>query len=214
MDETLRREALAAREEVRSGRLRGATLREMLLAVPFRERDVFVDVLLGLPEAPEEQPGLPLDTVPYLPCGVDALLRVVEEAPVGPGDVFVDLGAGLGRPAMLVHLLSGARAVGVELQGPLVTQARETAGGLGLTDVTFLAGDAAVLDVPEGTVFFIYASFGRPALERVLARLEQVAARRRFVLCAVDFEVHDRPWLSARSSSSVELVFYDVQEAG
>ena len=43
----------------------------------------------------------------------------------------------------------------------------------------------------------------------LLKQLERIAAQRRIVLCAHDFEVHDQPWLCARRSTSVELVFYD-----
>jgi precorrin-6B methylase 2 len=209
MENELRSDAREAREAVRAGKLRGAALLEALLAVPFQKRDGWVDGLLALPELPADLPGLPPGTVPYLPCGVDAIVRTIQEAPVRAEDVFVDLGAGLGRPAVLAHLLSGARAIGVELQPHLVEQARATATQLGLGGVTFLAGDAASIHVAEGTVFFIYASFGRAALARVLSWLERIAARRRIVLCAVDFEVHDQPWLSARASQRAELVFYD-----
>jgi protein-L-isoaspartate O-methyltransferase len=209
MNDVLRSGAWDVREAVRAGRLRGAALIDALQAMPFRERDGWVDELLALRELPADLSGLPLGTVPYLPCGVDAIVRTVREAPVRAEDVFVDLGAGLGRPAVLAHLLSGARAVGVELQPHLVDQARATAAQLGLDEVSFIAGDATSVQVTEGTIFFIYASFGRAALARVLSWLERIAARRRIVLCAVDFEVHDQPWLSARASQSAELIFYD-----
>jgi protein-L-isoaspartate O-methyltransferase len=115
----------------------------------------------------------------------------------------VDLGSGLGRPALLAHLVTGARAIGVEVQPHLVAQARACAERLGASGVQFIAGDATAVDVPQGTVFFIYASFNGPSLERVLRRL------RRGVLCAVDFEV---PALRARASSTPELVFYDLPQ--
>jgi hypothetical protein len=208
----LRSHAREAREAVRAGRLRGPALLEALLALPFGDRDVWVDELLGLPELPDDRPALPPGAVPYLPCGVDAIVRAIQEAPVRADDVFVDLGAGLGRPAVLAHLLSGARAVGVELQPHLVAEARGTASRLGLDGVTFLAGDAAsgeIAEAEEGTVFFIYSSFNGATLTRVLRRLEGIATRRPIVLCAVDFEVHDQPWLRARASQGAELVFYD-----
>lgn len=180
----------------------GARLLDALMAVPLHERDAWVDRMLGLTDAlPEDRPELPRDAVPYLPCGVDAIVRVVREAPIGADDVFVDLGSGLGRPALLVHLLTGARAIGVELQPHLVAQARRCAERVGARGVRFIEGDATAVDVAEGTVFFIYSSFNGPALERVLARL------RRGVLCAVDFEV---PGLKPRASSTPELVFYDL----
>src|SRR5262249_26161512 len=147
MDDKLLANARDARKAVRAGRLRGEALLDVLLSVPRLDRDGWVDELLALPELPEDLPGLPLGTVPYLPCGVDAILRAVREAPVLAGDVFVDLGAGLGRPVVLANLLSGARGVGVELQPHLVSQARTAAAGLGVGGVRFLAGDATSLQV-------------------------------------------------------------------
>ena len=88
--------------------------RAMLLRVPPSERDAWVDAIFGLGELPPDGPDLPRGCVPYLPCSVDTLLRVVERVPVRPSDVFVDVGSGLGRAAALVHLLTGAPVVGLE----------------------------------------------------------------------------------------------------
>ena len=79
-------------------------------------RDAWVDQLFGLGAPPEDGPQLPVGCVPYLPCSVDALLRVAEHAPVRASDLFVDIGAGVGRAAALMHLLTGAPAFGVEVQ--------------------------------------------------------------------------------------------------
>jgi SAM-dependent methyltransferase len=187
--------------------------------VPFRDRDVWVDEVLGLAGVegaeldalPADVGALPRGAVPYLPCGVDAILHAVRDAPVTRNDVFVDLGAGLGRVAMLVHLLTGARAIGVELQQPLVARAREAAAALGMRthDVDVRLGDAAVTPVPEGDVFFSYASFSPGVLRAVLRHLEANAATKRIVLCAVGFDVHDAPWLRARASNSAEVSLYE-----
>ena len=218
------------RADVRAGRLRGAALRSLLLGLPPTERDPFVDALLALPDLPDDQPGLPPGTVPYLPCAVDTILQVVHEAPVSAADVFVDLGAGLGRVALLVQLLCGAPAVGVELQPHLVEAAVQAAAALDLRGAHFHCADATCFPLPAGTVYFIYASFGRSALAQVLAQLKaqaqrqeqaqrqagadrrEVAGPRRITLCAVDFEIPqaDYPWLRPRPSQRPELVFYDA----
>ena len=51
-------------------------------------------------------------------------------------------GAGLGKAAMAVHLLTGARARGIELQPELVAAARAQARELGLDGVSFVETDA------------------------------------------------------------------------
>ena len=209
MEDSLRTHARRAHGAIRAGHLRGPALLDELLAVPFRDRDVWVDEALGLKGSPDDMVGLPAGAVPYVPCGVDAIVRTVLDAPVEKDAVFVDLGAGLGRVAILVHLLTGARAIGVELQPALVDRARATAAELALRDVAFQLGDAGATEVADGTVFFIYASFSQPVLRRVLAWLAPIASRRSIVLCAVGFDVVGAPWLTPRASSTPELVLYD-----
>jgi SAM-dependent methyltransferase len=181
---------------------------DALLAVPFVERDAFVDRALGFGPPPDDGP-LPRGSVPYIPCGVDAIVHAVREAPVTSRGVFVDLGAGVGRALVVAHLLSGARAVGVELQPHLVAEGRAHVARLGLEGaVRLVEGDAGACPVPEGTVFFIYASFGRDVLSRVLAWLLPLARDRRVTLCAVGFEIDGVSWLEASPTSCAELVVY------
>lgn len=192
--------------------LRGAALLEALLAVPPADRDAWVDRLLGI-AAPPPDCALPPGAVPYLPCGVDEILAILRDLPLGADDVFVDLGAGLGRVAMLVHLLSGVRTVGIEIQPHLVRAARETSRAMGIAidigiDVTFEEGNVVDCDL-DGSVFFLYAPFNGALLAQVLAKLEGLAMRRTFVVCAVDLELH-ADWLVPRPSSHRAVALYDV----
>lgn len=213
MDDLLFTDAVYARAAVASGALRGRALEQRLQAVPRAQRDAWLDGLLALPELPSDDPSLPAGTVPYLPCEVAVIVQALREAPVSASDMFVDLGSGLGRVVLLAHLLCGARAAGIELQPHLVAHAQRSAALLGLPDVHFICGDATQSLLDEGTVFFIYASFGLSSLRRVLSRMQPLSARRRITLCAVDFAIPktEAPWLHARPSSRPELVFYDTQ---
>jgi hypothetical protein len=208
VDDSLRLRARAARAGVASGALRGAALLELLRAVPLLDRDAWLDELLGIEPPPPDVPDLPRGSVPYLPCGVDEIVAMVREVPVGPEDELVDLGAGLGRVVLLVHLLSGARARGVEIQEPLVHRARQRCAELALAAVSFVHADAADCEL-DGSVFFLYAPFGGDVLARVVRRLEGVARRRPIVLATVGLELPDAPWLTARSTSSVALTLYE-----
>jgi SAM-dependent methyltransferase len=171
---------------------------------------VWVDDLLGIedPSSPDV-PDLPRGSVPYLPCGVEEIVAMVEGVPLTPGDQLVDLGSGLGRVVILAHLLSGARGVGVEIQEPLVRSARARCAELALTEVSFAHADAADVEL-DGSVFFLYAPFNGAMLGRVVRRLEDVARRRPIVVCAVGFELHDLPWLVPRTTSCVSLTLYDA----
>ena len=186
--------------------LRGPALLACLRALPFTERDGWVDAALGIDELPDDAPGLPRDCVPYLPAGVEEILAAVLEAPITARDEFVDLGSGLGRVVMLVHLLTGARARGIELQEALVHSARKLSANL--EGVTFVHADATELAL-DGSVFFLYAPFSGEMLARALSRLEEVAARRPLIVCAVGLELPALSWLTPRKSSSLQLTLYD-----
>ncbi|WP_375757304.1 hypothetical protein [Corallococcus exercitus] len=196
-----------ARAGIQSGALRGDAFRELLLSVPAHERDGWVDALLGFDEPPPDIANLPHGAVPYLPSGVDEILAMVDEAPLRHDSAFVDLGSGLGRVAILAHLLSGARAQGVELQEPLVHRARARCAELALPLVSFVHANAADVEL-DGSVFFLYAPFNGEMLAAVLRRLEDVARRRRIVICAVDLELHGVPWLRERKTQKVSLTLY------
>lgn len=200
VDDALYRRARTARAGIESGALRGPALVDQLTRVPFRDRDVWIDEALGIAPPPPDIPELPRGSVPYLPCGVDEILALVREVPLGTRDTLVDLGSGLGRVVILAHLLSGVRAHGIELQEPLVRAARSRADELGLDAVTFTHGSVADDAVPlAGTVFFLYAPCNGAMLARVLERLAAVAPRP--IVCAVDVEV-TLPWPTSQRISA------------
>jgi SAM-dependent methyltransferase len=187
-----------------------AQFRATLAGVPPGARDACVDGALGLDELPVDGPALPSGCVPYLPCPVDTLLRVVEHAPVRAADVFVDVGSGVGRAAALVHLLTGARAVGLEVQQSFVAAARALATRLRLPAVSFVEGDAPDLApaLADGSVFLLYCPFSGDRLEKLLACLEPIARTRTIHICCVDLPLPPRDWLTLASAPSPELAIY------
>ncbi|MFO0599274.1 MAG: hypothetical protein U0228_28465 [Myxococcaceae bacterium] len=188
--------------------LRGVQLRARLDAVPFLERETWVDVVLGVPEAPADA-GLPREGVPYLPAGVDEIVAVIDHAPVGAAKTFVDLGAGLGRVLALVHRLTGARCEGVEVQPGLVSAAREWLGAnRAEAPIVLHQGDAAAL-VPAGDVFFLYTPFGGETLARALAAIEAQALTKPVVIATVGLELPGVSWLRARPPPLASLALYD-----
>jgi len=176
-------------------------------SVAVYERDGWVDRLLGFEAVVEDGP-LPAGAVPYLPCGVAEILAMVDEVPLGPDDELVDLGSGLGRVVILAHLLSGARARGVEIQQRLVRAAEDRCLALGLDGVSFVHANAADIEL-DGSVFFLYSPFNGQMLAAVLRRMETVAQRRQIVVCTVGLELHDVPWLAPRPSTCPSLALYD-----
>ena len=188
--------------------LGGRQLEQLLMSIPYKDRDVFVDELLGFDAPPADVRDLPRGAVPYLPSGVEEILAMVREAPILPHDEFVDLGSGVGRVVILAHLLSRARSSGIEIQGPLVDLAEMRGAELGLSEVSFLHANAAETDL-DGSIFFLYAPFNGDMLARALRRIEQVAQRRPIIVCTVGLELSHVRWLSSRPSTCVSLNLYD-----
>lgn len=210
VDAVHRQGAERMRERITSAPPTPAVFRAALLEVPPAERDAWVDVVLGLDAIPDDGPELPRGCVPYVPCGVDVLLRVVEHAGVGVSDVFVDIGAGVGRAAALVHLLTGASAIGLEIQPGLVRVSRDLTARLGLRCVTAIEGDAAALIglAASGSVFFLYCPFSGERLAKVLDALEGIARTRQVRVCCVDLPLPPRAWLTLVSPPSEDLAVY------
>jgi SAM-dependent methyltransferase len=112
------------------------------------------------------------------------VLEMVDRVPLTAGDVFVDIGSGLGQVAMLVHLLTGVTAEGIEVEPAYVALARDRAQELGLEQVRFVCADARQADLTAGTVFFLFAPCFGTMLDEVIARLRQRAQAGPITVCS------------------------------
>ena len=191
-------------------------LRRALDAVPSRDRDGFLDAIFGVDPFVPDEAALPQGCVPYIPCAVDVVLQAVDAVPITERDVFVDIGSGIGRAAILVQLLTGAEAVGIEIQPALVGRARGLAASLRAARFSCIEGDAAELGacLNRGTVFFLYCPFSGARLERVFDMLADIARARRICVCCVQLPVIERAWLELVSPAAHELLIYRSRSAG
>jgi len=186
------------------------SFRRALELVEPAERDGWVDAALGLAEPPAEGLDLPRGCVPYLPCAVETLLHAVDQAAIRATDVFVDIGSGLGRAAVVVHLLTGAQSMGLEVQSALAHGSRELVRRLHLPRVSTLEGDANSLasSLDTATVFFLYCPFSGERLSRLFASLEPLARTRTLRICCVDLPSPACAWLVAEPEQTRNLRIY------
>jgi hypothetical protein len=205
--------SLDARARVRAGGLRGNELLAWLATHAPDERDAALERLLGVAQTATPRPRGE-DRMPYMPSAIAPVVRTVLDVPVTRDDVFVDLGAGLGKVTMAVHLLTGARTRGVELQPELVAQGRAQALDLELHDVAFDEADAVDADLGDATVVFLYLPFTGAVLARVMQRLEDVARRRDLVICTLGLDLRGFAWLRERPSDEFWLSIYDTRIPG
>jgi len=185
-------------------------VRAALHEVPRADRDAWVELLWDVGEVPDDDRSLPRGCVPYLPCPVASVLSAVEAAKVTSADVFVDIGSGLGKTAFLVHALTGARTIGLEVQPVLAQAAAMRAAELELARLQFIETDALewMSGAALGSVFFLYCPFSGQRLQRVLDALEGVARNRPIRVCSVDLPAFERPWLERVPATSADLHVY------
>ncbi|HEU4669379.1 MAG TPA: hypothetical protein VFR91_01605 [Dyella sp.] len=147
--------------------------------------DALVAGVLGLaPDEPAWQPLGP-DMVFYQPTPARHMLNALEQLRLGPDDVLMDLGAGLGHVPLVAAICTPARCIGIEWQAACVMAARACAADLGLDRVAFIQGDLCEADLGEGTVFYLYTPVSGALLRRVLDRLRSEAERRAIRLCTL-----------------------------
>lgn len=160
--------------------------------------DALVDGLFDFKQAPAPQLTPAIDMVHCEETPARVLLDLIDQVAFAPTDVFYDLGSGLGQVVMLVHLLTGVPAKGVEVEPAFAGFAQQQAQGLGLSNATFVNTDARTADYSDGTIFFMFTPFRGPLLQAVLARLQQAAQQRPIRLCTFgpcSPHVAAQPWL-------------------
>lgn len=87
------------------------------------------------------------------PGGAELTERLARALGVGPGDLVVDIGSGLGTSALVIARATGCAVVGVDLSSANVERATARAADAGLAArVRFLEGDAEALPFADASV--------------------------------------------------------------
>jgi hypothetical protein len=119
----------------------------------------------------------------HIPSFWFALRRILPRDEVGPDDVFVDFGSGLGRIVyQAAERYPFKRVVGVELSARAHAIAQEnlarTASKLRAREVALVHGDVRDFDVPDDlTVAYIGNPFSGPIFQAVVEKLVESVAR-------------------------------------
>jgi hypothetical protein len=161
--------------------------------------DLLVNGLLGLALIPVETGARDPEMVFYQPTPVRVILELIDKAKIEEQDVFYDLGSGLGQVPLLVNLLSGARAKGVEVEPAYHVYAQQCASSLNLLNVEFINLDARQANYSDGTIFFMYTPFKGRMLQTVSERLRLEAQKRAIKVCTYGpctLQVSKSNWLN------------------
>jgi hypothetical protein len=194
------------RRDIKTRRLSPASLRQALLdqAGPstlhhgYDALDLLVAGLLDAGAPARERLVREPEMVFYQPTPAGSILALIEDAGIGPGDRFFDLGSGLGQVVILVALLTGARARGIEIEPAYCVYARRSARGLGAAGVEIINADAREASLAGGTVYYLYTPFKGEMFAEVMRRLEAEASERPIRVCSFGpcgAELASIPWL-------------------
>ena len=175
----------------------------------YENLDVLIEgVLMPLPH-PDPRLERAYGMVRYEPTPVSVILEMFDQAHFSSDDVFCDLGSGLGKVVMLVHLLAKIPCLGAEFEPAYCSYAAQRAAELGLTGATFINADVRDVDFSTGTIFYLFNPFGGEIFNAVFTRLEKEAQTRPITICsygAATPPLNDLPWLQVADPETVNEV--------
>jgi hypothetical protein len=140
--------------------------------------DVLINGLLFNQPIPEARTDRAAEMVFYQKTPARIIFQLAESVQLRPDDAFFDLGSGLGQVAILMHLLTGATAKGIEYEPAFCNYAKECAAQLNLFDVEFINADARDGNYAEGTIFFMYTPFEGQMMLDMLEILKMESSKR------------------------------------
>ncbi len=159
-----------------------STLQQLIAHDKFHDTthaDHFLDTFLQLPSVGRLELS-DRESQPYIPLPARNIIDLIDSVGISANDTFLDLGSGLGRVLLTVHLLTNASCIGLELNPTLVDLASESTKRLGIQNVTTLMQDISDADYRDATVVFAYAPcFGR-AWRQCTDSLTRAARHRSF----------------------------------
>lgn len=177
--------------------------------------DIFINGLLSFQTIPDQTKDLAPDMVYYQKTPARVVFELTEKINFTKGDIFFDLGSGLGQVAILVNLLAGITVKGVEFEPAFCNYAANCATWLNLSNVSFINTDARKADYTDGTVFFMFTPFTGEMLQEVLERLKAASRLRKIKIVTYGpctAQVATQSWLHSAdqiTGNSYQLVFFN-----
>jgi SAM-dependent methyltransferase len=157
----------------------------------------------------------------YIPSGWATLRHLTRIRPLLPTDVFVDIGSGKGRMAILAATYAVKRVIGVELSRALhetaLANLAKSKRMLTCRNVQLVCQDATQFEVPpDVTVVYLFNPFVGAAFLTVLANIQASVARHRrpVTIFYVNPRMHEameaQPWLRTVRHEPGNVAIYET----
>ena len=169
--------------------------------------DVLIENLCKLEQRPEPARKIRDEMVHCELTPARAILDLLDNSGYGPEDVFCDIGAGLGQVVILVRLLSGMAAQGIEYDSAYATFANRTIDDLNLSHTKIVSGDARKVRLTDPTIFFMFTPFIGDMMDTVLKKLKREGRKRAIKICtygSCTLRVAEEPWLTPLRPDAVD----------
>lgn len=170
--------------------------------------DIFINGLINLEHMPEQTKELEPGMVYYQKTPARIVFDLIKKSQYRKKDVFIDIGSGLGQVIILVNLLTGMTAKGIEFEPSFCDFARNCAARLNLSNISFLPVDARKADYSQGNIFFMFTPFTGEILQEVLEILRKEALLRKIKIitygpCTTQVALQE--WLILLTPKTVDL---------
>jgi len=180
--------------------------------------DLLINGIFHVQDLPMESKEREPEMVFYQKTPARIIFELAEKAQFGETDVFYDLGSGLGQVPLLMHLLTGVMAKGIEFEPAFCQYAQDCASTLNLKSVEFINADARSMLYNDGTVFFMYTPFVGSMMQEMLNILREESKQRRiriFTYGPCTEEVAKQKWLIPVGQPGVDAyILYEFQSMG
>ena len=205
------------RENIRAGLYKGPAFKPMAGEyvrfdgsdrIGYDNLDIFINGLLFDEPLPDAAAARQPEMVFYQQTPARIIFELAEMAKLNIGDVFFDIGSGLGHVPILINLVSGAKSIGIEYEAPYCSYAKNVVANLQLSNVQFINADAREGDYSAGTVFFLYTPFQVCMLQEfldILKKISLIRTIRVFTYGSCSAETARQTWLSCLDGNGEDL---------
>lgn len=110
----------------------------------------------------------------YMPTGLMHMLQIIDKLELTEGDVFYDLGSGIGLFINFLGIIfPECRFKGVEYSKKRVEESKGISERLNLTNVETYEANVLDFDFSDGTIFYMFNPFVYSILDNVVDRLSK-----------------------------------------
>ncbi len=170
--------------------------------------DLLINGIIPFSNIPIQTRDLEPDMIYYQKTPARIVFGLTNQMQIKKEDVFFDLGAGLGQPAILINLLCGIKTTGIEFEPAFCVHATASARELQLSNVEFINIDARQANYSEGTVFFMFTPFKGEILLHVLKMLRKESLMRKITIITYGpctTTVAEQDWLDFCVTDKIDI---------